>query len=261
MVLDFPIPNSTSVPSSSGDVTVFHRPLEAPAEMGLSKQSEISPTTTSPLASSPEEGSLKDVSSPSADSECDSVIEWSKDAPSAPILGPFCVICGKWGQYVCDATDEDVCSMECKRKAEAAHNTSSKNENSEDETPIENVEGKEVVHVISSAPVYVPSKRHFKEAISALDSHKCPLCGKTGHLPQDCFLASGKVLEMQGFAAEETKHLIQCDSLSPSERSEVVLRCCMTCSYQSCIVSAKLCLQILINAARSVKAEAIWCIV
>ena len=199
---------------------MFHRPLEVPAEKTSSQQSEIS-AAASPLAPRSEEDPLKDNSAPS-DPECDAVIEWSKDAPSAPILGPFCVICGKWGQYVCDATDEDVCSMECKRKAEAAHNSNSKNESSEDETPIENMEGKEVVRVVSTAPVYVSSKRHFKEAISALDSHRCPLCGKTGHLPQDCFLASGKVLEMQEFAAEETKHFIQCDSLDPSERSEVI---------------------------------------
>ncbi|KAG6572876.1 putative ATP-dependent RNA helicase DDX59 isoform X1 [Phytophthora cinnamomi] len=27
---------------------------------------------------------------------------------------PVCVICGRYGEYVCDATDEDVCSLECR---------------------------------------------------------------------------------------------------------------------------------------------------
>ncbi|KAM6922078.1 putative ATP-dependent RNA helicase DDX59 [Xenentodon cancila] len=27
---------------------------------------------------------------------------------------PVCVICGRYGEYICDATDNDVCSLECK---------------------------------------------------------------------------------------------------------------------------------------------------
>ena len=34
-----------------------------------------------------------------------------------PQLGePVCVICGRYGEYICDKTDEDVCSLECKAK-------------------------------------------------------------------------------------------------------------------------------------------------
>uniref|UniRef100_G3TZK3 RNA helicase n=1 Tax=Loxodonta africana TaxID=9785 RepID=G3TZK3_LOXAF len=29
---------------------------------------------------------------------------------------PVCVICGRYGEYICDQTDEDVCSLECKAK-------------------------------------------------------------------------------------------------------------------------------------------------
>ncbi|TMW64918.1 hypothetical protein Poli38472_009085 [Pythium oligandrum] len=33
----------------------------------------------------------------------------------APVDGePVCVICGRYGEYICDATDEDVCSLECR---------------------------------------------------------------------------------------------------------------------------------------------------
>ena len=27
---------------------------------------------------------------------------------------PVCVVCGKYGEYICDETDEDVCSLACK---------------------------------------------------------------------------------------------------------------------------------------------------
>ncbi|KAL6040749.1 hypothetical protein STEG23_017514 [Scotinomys teguina] len=29
---------------------------------------------------------------------------------------PVCVVCGRYGEYICDETDEDVCSLECKTK-------------------------------------------------------------------------------------------------------------------------------------------------
>ncbi|NXR21185.1 DDX59 helicase, partial [Cinclus mexicanus] len=29
---------------------------------------------------------------------------------------PVCVVCGRYGEYICDETDEDVCSLECKAK-------------------------------------------------------------------------------------------------------------------------------------------------
>ncbi|KAG9296284.1 hypothetical protein G9A89_014876 [Geosiphon pyriformis] len=34
----------------------------------------------------------------------------------APIEGePICVVCGRYGEYICDQTDHDVCSLECKK--------------------------------------------------------------------------------------------------------------------------------------------------
>ncbi|XP_054021334.1 probable ATP-dependent RNA helicase DDX59 isoform X2 [Dryobates pubescens] len=29
---------------------------------------------------------------------------------------PVCVVCGRYGEYICDNTDEDICSLECKAK-------------------------------------------------------------------------------------------------------------------------------------------------
>ena len=29
---------------------------------------------------------------------------------------PVCVMCGRYGEYICDSTDNDVCSLECKGK-------------------------------------------------------------------------------------------------------------------------------------------------
>ncbi|XP_057451563.1 DEAD-box ATP-dependent RNA helicase 41 [Lotus japonicus] len=39
----------------------------------------------------------------------------SKDQREALPDEPKCVICGRYGEYICDQTDDDVCSMECKQ--------------------------------------------------------------------------------------------------------------------------------------------------
>lgn len=43
------------------------------------------------------------------------VKQWSKDQRDALPEEPKCVICGRYGEYICDATDSDVCSLECKQ--------------------------------------------------------------------------------------------------------------------------------------------------
>ena len=67
-----------------------------------------------------------------SEEEEEEVIQYSRDAPSAPILGPFCAICGKFGQYICDMTEEDVCSIECKKKAEAIYKRAHTEESEEE---------------------------------------------------------------------------------------------------------------------------------
>lgn len=44
------------------------------------------------------------------------VKSFSKTQRQAEPGEPICVVCGRYGEYVCDETDEDVCSLECKAK-------------------------------------------------------------------------------------------------------------------------------------------------
>uniref|UniRef100_A0A8C5QK90 RNA helicase n=1 Tax=Leptobrachium leishanense TaxID=445787 RepID=A0A8C5QK90_9ANUR len=52
----------------------------------------------------------------SDDAQDDPIISFSK-IQRWPLLGePVCVVCGRYGEYICDQTDHDVCSLECKAK-------------------------------------------------------------------------------------------------------------------------------------------------
>lgn len=59
---------------------------------------------------SPEQG-VKDSHPPE-----EPVKSFSKTQRWAEPGEPVCVVCGRYGEYICDRTDEDVCSLECKAK-------------------------------------------------------------------------------------------------------------------------------------------------
>lgn len=192
------MPGGTTIERSKDNISVFNRPIEI--------------STPAPPTTEHEE---------EEDSEAEDVIQYSRDAPTAPILGPFCVICGRFGQYICDLTEEDVCSIECKKKAETIYKREHAEESEEEEPKLE-----DVIEVDPSREhQYIANKRRFKDAVTILDSHKCPLCGKTGHLPQDCHLASGKWIHVDRFARGTTHdHYIRGDELSAREKEEVTMR-------------------------------------
>ncbi|XP_025998245.1 putative ATP-dependent RNA helicase DDX59 [Astatotilapia calliptera] len=65
----------------------------------------------------PEDGhsSLSDDSDVDDDDEEEEPVKSFKKNQRWPGPGePVCVMCGRYGEYICDATDNDVCSLECK---------------------------------------------------------------------------------------------------------------------------------------------------
>ena len=51
-----------------------------------------------------------------SDEEEGEVVEESKKQRWPEPGEPVCVVCGRYGAYICDRTEKDVCSIECKRK-------------------------------------------------------------------------------------------------------------------------------------------------
>ncbi|KAI9208483.1 P-loop containing nucleoside triphosphate hydrolase protein [Polychytrium aggregatum] len=49
-----------------------------------------------------------------ADAEIDPVALFSYQQPWPQPGDPLCCVCGRYGAYICDVTDHDVCSLECK---------------------------------------------------------------------------------------------------------------------------------------------------
>ena len=94
----------------------FSRPSPAPkscAELwnNLEKITK-SDNSYSPPVSTPDR--QEDINS--SDNEDDPVIELSLNQRFPRPGEPVCVMCGRFGAYICDKTDKDVCSIECKEK-------------------------------------------------------------------------------------------------------------------------------------------------
>ncbi|XP_061883498.1 probable ATP-dependent RNA helicase DDX59 [Entelurus aequoreus] len=56
----------------------------------------------------------KECSSSSAEEDEEPVKSFKKNQRWPEPGEPICVMCGRYGEYICDSTDNDVCSLECK---------------------------------------------------------------------------------------------------------------------------------------------------
>ena len=254
--MDFPLPKTIttpSLPSLVHSTSVFHRALGGTPSLGLVPYGdeegvkEDNPVEESPLVKEKEEQEVKEnplvkeeqkvkenplvkekeeeENEEETPSEEEKVIEFSRDAPMAPILGPFCAVCSKFGQYVCDRTDEDVCSMECKRRAEARAIAATQPNATPAPPKAMTSQSQPLIGVSHSEQhVYLPAKHRFKSAVTILDSHKCPLCGRTGHLPQNCRYAAGHDIDVSDFqlGGEEKRQVLHCAEMPRWEAEEVM---------------------------------------
>ncbi len=77
----------------------------ASAEPGAAVRSEVS---------AEERGGNEEAESSSEDDE--PVVSYSKQQRWPKPGEPVCVMCGRYGAYIVDTTDQDICSLECKAR-------------------------------------------------------------------------------------------------------------------------------------------------
>ncbi|PKI39820.1 hypothetical protein CRG98_039865 [Punica granatum] len=80
---------------------------------------------------------------------------------------PVCVMCGKYGEYICDETDDDICSLDCKSKL------------------LETLNFKE-------EDTWDYERHCWLRKKSDLCTYNCSKCQKPGHLAEDCLVAAGQ---------------------------------------------------------------------
>lgn len=97
---------------------------------------------------------------------------------------PVCVVCGKYGEYICDVTDDDICSMDC--KAELLENLKL-SESLSTQRRDESLSGPNSSHVVEfGGDTWDHNRLRWSKKTSSLCTYECWKCQKPGHLPEDC---------------------------------------------------------------------------
>ncbi|XP_056174487.1 uncharacterized protein LOC115687780 isoform X1 [Syzygium oleosum] len=110
-----------------------------------------------------------------------------------PLPGePVCLVCGKYGEYICDETDDDICSLEC--KAVLLRTLKFKEDPLSNQSPVtasaEFVSGSAVPEEEKDAWDY--DRHRWSDRKSGLSTYLCTTCQRPGHLAEDCLVAAGQ---------------------------------------------------------------------
>ncbi|KAL8112338.1 hypothetical protein AgCh_019872 [Apium graveolens] len=104
-----------------------------------------------------------------------------------PVPGePACILCGKYGEYICDETNDDVCSMDCKaellenikREKALPKNLIAEKSSSVPNCPIQPYE--------FGGDAWDHNNHRWSAKNSSLCTYRCWKCRRPGHLADDC---------------------------------------------------------------------------
>ncbi|XP_061341092.1 uncharacterized protein LOC133287478 [Gastrolobium bilobum] len=121
----------------------------------------------------------------------------SRNEQRFPVSGePVCLICGRYGEYICNETDDDVCSMECKSKLLEIlkHDEGSSHDQVRDFSS-------SVISDASPVPFFGDdtwddNRHRWSKKRSSLSTYECWKCQRPGHLAEDCLVQSCSQIAM-----------------------------------------------------------------
>ncbi|PIN12228.1 RNA helicase [Handroanthus impetiginosus] len=106
-----------------------------------------------------------------------------------PVPGePVCVVCGKYGEYICNETDDDICSMEC--KAELLQTIKVQQEPKSGQVLVGPFPRRGCTLEVpeSGGDTWDYDRHCWSKKISGLCTYECWKCQKPGHLAEDCLV-------------------------------------------------------------------------
>ncbi|KAK2649076.1 hypothetical protein Ddye_016565 [Dipteronia dyeriana] len=167
----------------------------------------------------------------------------SRSEQRYPVPGePVCVVCGKYGEYICNETDDDICSLECKSELLKSLITAEEPSTSSNQIP----------HISSSrheCTLPLPefeeefwdyNRNHWSRKRSNLCTYECWKCKRPGHLAEDCLMmASDQAALGQKKSNSISRDLIElyrrCHQIGKSLSTANCDACCGSLSLATCL--------------------------
>uniref|UniRef100_A0A2C9WAL5 CCHC-type domain-containing protein n=1 Tax=Manihot esculenta TaxID=3983 RepID=A0A2C9WAL5_MANES len=159
---------------------------------------------------------------------------------------PVCVICGKYGEYICNETDDDICSLECKDELlRSLKLAKDKLSNQKLDIPYSGPK------CVSSMPelgedTWDYNRNCWSKKSSNLCTYKCWKCQRPGHLAEDCLVKTCNQVAEEQNKNSVPKDLLglyrRCHQISKTLsaancnvcRSSLSLATCLRCSAVLC---------------------------
>ncbi|XP_061980171.1 uncharacterized protein LOC133700612 isoform X1 [Populus nigra] len=115
----------------------------------------------------------------------------SRSEQRYPVPGePVCLLCGKYGEYICNETDDDICSLEC--KAELLQSLKlAKGPASNQQLDVSSSGFKCALPMpLLGEDTWDYNRHRWSKKISNLCAYECWKCQRPGHLPEDCLVTT-----------------------------------------------------------------------
>nr|GLL25673.1 uncharacterized protein LOC109180697 isoform X2 [Ipomoea trifida] len=143
----------------------------------------------------------------SSTNEDDRVKTWSEQRFPLP-REPVCVVCGKYGEYICNETEDDICSIDC--KAELLENLKPQQGPLSAQFPVEPFGNKCYLEVPESGgDIWNYENHRWSKKRSGLCAYECWKCQRPGHLPDDCLvMASANQSHPSGESGETRNQVL-----------------------------------------------------
>ncbi|KAK2994867.1 hypothetical protein RJ640_012830 [Escallonia rubra] len=125
-----------------------------------------------------------------------------------PVPGePVCVVCGKYGEYICNETNDDICSMDC--KDELLENLKLPEGPLNNQITVKSLSGPERPSPMSEfgGATWDFNRHRWSKTNSSLCTYECWKCQKPGHLAEDCLVMTSNC---QSFSSGETSNQVKC---------------------------------------------------
>ncbi|KAH9610702.1 hypothetical protein KSS87_001493 [Heliosperma pusillum] len=100
---------------------------------------------------------------------------------------PVCVVCGRYGEYICDETEDDICSKDCKAELLNQKESQLFKGNVSQVPTVSMFEPKQPSETAEIGNVtWDYNRNRWSRKRSGLSTYECWKCNKPGHLAGDC---------------------------------------------------------------------------